>query len=103
MKSVCNLHGLRSSPIGRLGIRAGAVTTDKAEVRMGTQPALDCGAAPIREQIHHLVGLQIDDHRPRGRAFTKGKIIDPNLGRDWQSGGQFLPNCRRRDVTEVGR
>ena len=48
---------------------------------MGTKPRLDGGAAPILEQIHHLVGLQIDDHRSIGLALTKGKIIHPNLGR----------------------
>ena len=57
------------------------VTTDHAQVRMGTKPGLRRRTAPIHEQIHHLVGLQIDDHRSIGRAFAKGKIIPPNLGR----------------------
>ena len=75
------------------------VTTDHAQVRMGTKPGLRRRTAPILEQIHHLVGLQIDDHRSIGRAFAKGKIIPPNLGRFGKSWGPLpaqLPT-RRRD------
>jgi hypothetical protein len=61
MKPIGNLPGLGSRLIGRLGRVAGAVTTHHAHLRMGTKPRLDGGAAPIREQIHHLVRLQIDD------------------------------------------
>jgi len=68
-------------------------------VRVASKPGLDCGTAPIREQIHHLVGRKIDDHCPRGLAFAKGKIIHPNLGWDWQSGRLMPPQLptQRRD------
>src|SRR5258708_7092466 len=85
MKTVGNLPGLGSPSIGRLGIVACAVTTHQAELRVGTKPRLNGGAAPILKQVHDLVGLQvglqIDDHRPRGLARAKGTIVDPNRAR----------------------
>lgn len=83
MKPVCNLPGLGSLSSGRLGIFAGTVTTDQAQVRVALQPRLDGGTASIREEIHHLVGLQIDDHGSIGHTITKGKIVYSNLGRYW--------------------
>src|SRR5262249_27254328 len=81
MKTVGNLPGLGSPPLGRLRIVASAVTTNPAQLRVGTKPGLDSGTTPILEQIHHPVGLQIDDHRPIGLALAKGTIVDPDLGR----------------------
>jgi hypothetical protein len=81
MKSVCNLHRLGSSAVGGLSIFAGAVTAYHTEVWVGTKPGLHSGTAAIFEQVHHLVGLQIDDHRAIGLAFPKRKIIQPKLGR----------------------
>jgi hypothetical protein len=81
MKAVRNLPGLGSCSIGRLGILARPVTTNHAEVRMGTKPGLCRRTASILKHIHYLVGLEIDDHRSIALAFTKGKIIQPNLRR----------------------
>lgn len=91
MKAVRNVPGRGRRSIGSLGICAGAVTTNQAEVRVGTKPGLDCGSAPILKQIHHPVGLQIDDHCSIGLAFTKSTIIQPDRGQVRKSRRPKLP------------
>jgi hypothetical protein len=80
LKAVSNLLSLRCRSFRCLGVVAGAIATDHTPLRMAAKPRFDCGTSAILEQIHDLVGLQIDDYRPIGLAFTKRKIIQPNLG-----------------------
>ena len=88
METIGNLLGLGSGSLRGLGIVTGAVTTDDTQLRVSTKPHLDGGAAAICKQVHDLVGLQIDDHRAIGLAFTKRKVIHPNLG--WFCKNQWL-------------
>jgi hypothetical protein len=90
VKAVSNLHRLGSSVVSGLSIFASAVTAQHTDVWVGAKPGLHGGTAPIFEQIHHLVGFQIDDHRTIGLAFTKSKIIQSNLGRVLTNWGLLL-------------
>src|SRR6266487_3529906 len=63
MKSVGNLHRVRCSPAGAIGVLAGAIATDEFGWLALAEPIAQAGGRAIRQEVHHFAGGNV--HQPR--------------------------------------
>ena len=76
METVSDLSRLRRALARCVGIKTGAISADNLDFRMPLEPVSRGGGRAIRQQIHHLTTLQVDDDRPEIRALPPSPFID---------------------------
>ena len=86
MPAIGDLDGLRGAVTSALGIVAGPVPADDPRAGMGLQPRLEAGGLPVRQQVDHVSGAHVHQHRPVDLALGQREVIDPE---DLRSGPDF--------------
>ena len=76
MKAIRDLSRLRRALTRGIRIETRAITADNFDFRMPLEPVSRGSGRAIRQQLHHLTTLQIDDDRPESRALPPGPFID---------------------------
>jgi hypothetical protein len=78
MPAVCHLDG-QGHPGGcRFGIRASAVAADQFDGLVGLKPVLGRGHRSIRQQVDHLMSLQINQEGAIALATPPSPVINAN-------------------------
>ena len=83
--AVGDLDRVRRARPGALGVVAGPVPADHRGAGMGLQPGLEAGGLPVRQQVDHVTGAHVHQHRPVHLALGQREVIDPEhlrRGRD---------------------
>jgi len=76
MKAIRDLPRLRRAVTRGIRIETRAITADNFDFRMPLESVSRGSGRTIRQQLHHLTTLQIDDNRPESRALPPGPFID---------------------------
>src|SRR3954454_2120501 len=97
METVCNLHGVRSTTRGAIGVGTTPIPTDDLDTRTALQPGCQGVGRPIWQQVNNLVLLQINQDRPVGMALPLRPVVDPK--RPWRGS---LDHGRPADQSEQG-
>ena len=85
MPAIGDLDCARCPVAGALGVRAGPVPADHGRAGMRVQPRLHGGGLPVRQQVDHVTGAHVHQHRPVDLALGQREVIDPEdlrRGRD---------------------
>ena len=93
MPAVGDLDRVRRARPGALGVVAGPVPADDSRAGMRRQPRLQRGGLPVRQQVDHVPGAHVHQHRPVDLALGQREVIDPEHLRR----GRDLRIRRRRD------
>jgi hypothetical protein len=72
------LDGLRRSLPNPLSIETTAVAANDLDARMRLQPRRDRGGRALREQINHVMALEIADNGPEPSASPPGPFVEPD-------------------------
>jgi hypothetical protein len=75
--TIGHLNGVGSALGGPVGVKASTISADDLNPRMCLEPGRQSRSAALRQQIHEVVLLQIDQDRAIGLAFVFRPIIDP--------------------------
>jgi hypothetical protein len=84
MPPVSDLHGTGRALANAVGVGAGAITGDDLNTGTIAQPCGESGRFAIRQQIDHLVRLQIDQHSAVALSASPGPIIYPEDAWRWR-------------------
>jgi hypothetical protein len=76
MPAIGNLDRVGRARLGTLGIVAGPVPADDSRAGMRRQPRLQGGGLPVRQQVDHVPGAHIDQHRPVHLALGQREVVD---------------------------
>ena len=76
MKAVSDLSRLRRTLARGVRIKTSAIAADDLDFRMPLEPVSRSAGRAIRQQLHHLTTLQVDDDRPESHAFPPSPFID---------------------------
>ena len=98
--AVGDLDRARRARPGTLGVVSGPVPADDRRAGMGRQPRLQGGGLPVRQQIDHVPGAHVHQHRPVYLALGQREVIDPEYLR---RGGDLLIRHRRDQAQHRGR
>ena len=85
MPAIGDLDRVRRARPGALGVVAGPVPADDPRAGMRRQPRLEAGGLPVRQQVDHVSGAHVHQHRPVHLALGQREVIDPEhlrRGRD---------------------
>ena len=99
MPAIGDLDRARRAGPGALGVVAGPVPADDSRARMRRQPRLEAGGLPVRQQVDHVPGAHVHQHRPVHLALGQREVIDPEHLRR----GRDLRIRRRRDQAQHRR
>jgi hypothetical protein len=78
VKAIGDLHRLRCPFRCSIGIRSCTVAADDGDLGVLLEPSFDGCGGSIRQQVDHLMGFKIDDHRPLAVPFAPGPVVDAN-------------------------
>src|SRR5437867_7288869 len=76
MKSVGNLHRVRCSPAGAIGVLAGAIATDEFWGFALAEPVTQTIGRTIRQEVHHSAGVNVHQYRAEPVTTVQREIID---------------------------
>jgi len=76
MEPIGDLDCPRRSSSRALGILPSPISTDNLTPWMLDQPVLHRLGRAVREELHHLVPLEIDHDRPIGSTLAEGEVVD---------------------------
>ena len=85
MPAIGDLDRVRRARPGALGAVAGPVPADDLRAGMRRQPRLEAGGLPVWQQVDHVAGAHVHQHRPVHLALGQREVIDPEYlrrGRD---------------------
>ncbi|HEV3288664.1 MAG TPA: hypothetical protein VG123_06700 [Streptosporangiaceae bacterium] len=99
MPAIGDLDRVRRARPGALGVVAGPVPADDSRAGMRRQPRLQAGGLPVRQQVDHVPGAHVYQHRPVHLAPGQREVIDPEHLRR----GRDLRLRRRRDQPQHRR
>ena len=85
--AISDLDGLRSAVAGTLGVGAGAIARDDLHSGVIPQPGREGLGLSIRQQVHHLVPLEVDQDRPVAMTAAPSPIVDAQHARGHQRCG----------------
>jgi len=83
--AIGDLDRVRRARPGALSVVAGPVPADHRGAGIGFQPGLEAGGLPVRQQVDHVTGAHVHQHRPVYLALGQREVIDPEdlrRGRD---------------------
>jgi hypothetical protein len=63
------------------GIEPTPIAADDLDARVRLQPLRDRGGRALREQVEHLMALEIADHSPEPSAPPPGPFVEPDHSR----------------------
>ena len=75
--AVGDLDRGRGAVPGALGVGPGPVPADHLRAGMRLQPRLEGSGLPVRQQVGHVPGPHVDQHRPVHLALGQREVIDP--------------------------
>jgi hypothetical protein len=75
--AVRDLAGLRGAGASSVGVGPGPVPGDHLDAGMLPQPGCQCARLPIRQQVDHLVVLQVHQHRAVAVATPQRPVVHP--------------------------
>ena len=84
VEPIDDLDSLRRPLPNPLGIEPTAIAADDLDARMRLQPLRDRGGRALREQIKHVMALEIADHGPEPSASPPGPFVEPDHPGDLQ-------------------
>jgi len=76
MPAIGDLDRVRCRGAGGLGVRAGPVPADHGCAGVRLQPCLHGGGLPVRQHVHHVAGVHVDQHGAVHVPFTEGKVVN---------------------------
>jgi hypothetical protein len=76
VKAVSDLSRLRRTLTHGVRIKTSAIAADDLDFRMPPEPVSRGAGRAIRQQLHHLTTLQVDDDRPESHSFPPSPFID---------------------------
>jgi hypothetical protein len=79
VKPIGDLLLLRCAQGCPFGIQAAAITGDRYDFRMPLEPFRKALGGSVRQKLHHLVQVQIDQNRSVILAFAPGPVIDTQV------------------------
>ena len=97
--AVGDLDRARRARPGALGVVAGPVPADDPRAGMRRQPRLQRGGLPVRQQVDHVPGAHVHQHRPVDLALGQREVIDPEYLR---RGGDLRIRHRRDQAQHRG-
>jgi hypothetical protein len=100
MPAVGDLDRVRRSCLGALGVVAGPVPADDSRAGTFFQPRLEAGGLPVRQQVDHVPGAHVHQHRPVHLALGQREVIDPEYLR---RGRDLRIRCRGDQAQHRGR
>jgi hypothetical protein len=77
MEAVGNLDRCGRCVPDRIGVGTGPITADDLGGSVLGQPCRRRLSSPIRQQIHHPLCFQIDEHRPVAVPPPHCKVVNP--------------------------
>nr|WP_228567015.1 hypothetical protein [Nocardia sp. SYP-A9097] len=90
MPAIGDLHRVRCSGSGALGVGAGAVTADDLHSRVGSQPGREGVSGPVVQDLDRAAGLHVDQDRSVVVPATQGEVVDTQHPRDR---GRWIGQC----------
>ena len=76
MPAVRHLDRLRRALANPVGIGTGTVSRNDLDSRMLTKPLGQRLGLTVRQQVHNLVALEVDEDSPVAASSSPGPIID---------------------------
>jgi hypothetical protein len=77
VEPIDDLERLGRPPPNPLSIEATAIAADDLDARVRLQPLRDRGGRALREQIKHVMALEIAENGPEPSASPPGPLVEP--------------------------
>ena len=100
VEPIDDLDRLRRPLPNPLGIETTAIAADDLDARVRLQPLRDRGGRALREQIQHVMALEITDNGPEPSASPPGPFVEPDHpGGRKEREGRTMDQTHDRPIT----